>query len=75
MSEEENVFDENTDYTHTGETYKRDNYKAWCGSLPQDDIFKMLSDNVAGSELKLSNWEKETLADWMATIRYGKEKD
>jgi hypothetical protein len=72
---EENVFNDSNDYTHKGETYKRDNYKAWALTLEQDHMFKILADCGAGSELKLSNWEKESLAEWMATIHYGKEKD
>ena len=75
MEEDENVFVESNDYTHKGETYKRDNYKAWAVTLEQDQMFTILADNIKGSELKLSNWEKESLAEWMATIRYGKEKD
>lgn len=72
---EENVFDEDVDYTKKGETYERENYKAWVISLPQKKIFNILADNVEGSELNLNNWEKESLADMLATIRYGKEKD
>jgi hypothetical protein len=77
MAEEEveNIFEDSNDYTHKGETYKRDNYKAWALTLEQDRMFAILADNCKASELKLSNWEKESLAEWMTTIHYGKEKD
>jgi hypothetical protein len=44
--EEENIFDESIDYTKKGETYQRENYKAWVQSLPQKTIYKILADNI-----------------------------
>lgn len=68
-------FDTNIDYTKTGKDYERDNYKAFVKALPQDDIARMLADNIVGSKLVLTNWEKEQLADNLADIKFGKEKD
>ena len=68
-------FDPTVDYTKTGETYERDNYKAFINSLHQDTVTRLLADNIVGSKLELSKWEKEQLADNLAEIKFGKEKD
>ena len=68
-------FDVNIDYTKLGKTYERDNYKAYLTQLPQEEIVTMLANAIAGSKLKLTNWEKEQLAENLAEIKFGKEKD
>ena len=56
-------------------SYIRENYKAWVISLPQKKVFQMLADSCEDSELELKSWDKETLAEFMCIIKYGKEKD
>jgi hypothetical protein len=68
-------FDTDVDYTRTGKAYDRDNYKAFLKNLSQDTVTKMLADSIVGSKLVLTNWEKEQLADNLAEIKFGKEKD
>jgi hypothetical protein len=68
-------FDTNVDYTKTGESYERDNYKAFITQLPQEEIVKLLSDRIADSKLVLTNWEKQQLAENLAEVKFGKEKD
>ncbi len=68
-------FNKDTDYTKIGKIYDRDNYKAYIKNLPQDEIVKLLADNIVGSKLELPNWDKEQLAENLAEIKFGKEKD
>lgn len=68
-------FDNTVDYTKLGATYERDNYKAFVKELPQETIVTMLANCIAGSKLELSSWEKEGLAENLAEIKFGKEKD
>ncbi len=68
-------FDPNTDYTKIGEYYERKNYKAYVANLNQDTLTRLLADNIVGSKLELSNWEKQQLAENLAEIKFGKEKD
>ncbi len=68
-------FDGTKDYTKTGETYDRENYKAYIGSLPQVEIVTLLLSEMVGSKLKMSNWEKAQLAENLAEIKFGKEEE
>ncbi len=68
-------FDATKDYTKTGETYERENYKAYVVNLSQDALTKLLADNIVGSKLKLTNWEKNQLAENLAEIKFGKEPE
>jgi hypothetical protein len=68
-------FDSTKDYTKTGDIYERDNYKAYITDLPQSEIVQMLADNIVGSKLELTNWEKQQLSENLAEIKFGKEKD
>jgi hypothetical protein len=69
------AFDKDVDYTRKGEEFERDNYKAFIKNLPQDEITRLLADEIVGSKLVLTNWEKSQLADSLAEIKFGKEKD
>jgi hypothetical protein len=68
-------FDANVDYTKTGEYYERKNYKSYIANLSQDEITKLLAEQIVGSKLKLSNWEKQQLAENLVEIKFGKEED
>lgn len=68
-------FNPTVDYTKTGEYYERKNYKAFITNLHQDTITRMLADNIVGSKLELSYWEKDQLAENLAEIKFGKVED
>ena len=69
------AFDNTKDYTKTGDTYDRENYKAYLTALSQDVLVKVLADTIVGSKLVLTNWEKDQLAENLAEIRFGKIRD
>ncbi len=69
------AFDSTKDYTKTGDVYERQNYKAYVGNLSQDEIAKLLAENIVGSELKLTIWDKQNLAEYLAEIKFGKDED
>ncbi len=68
-------FDHTKDYTKTGDTYDRENYKAYVANLPQDEIVTLLLSVMVGSTFKMTNWEKAQLAENLAEIKYGKEEE
>jgi hypothetical protein len=68
-------FDPTVDYTKTGEYYERKNYKAFISNLDQNTITRMLADNIVGSKLVITNWEKQQLAENLTEIKFGKEKE